>query len=415
MNQEDNEKAMLFYLIHDAPYEMYEEDFNSDINKKIVKKINELRKDKKEVNEQVLSDCLEKEIPDAMTYLFGLVDYSIGRTAETTYNLMIQATKRKKLRMLMLQGQEKLAKGDDTSEVERNIVEEIKKIDSREIHEKTFLEQLSSAIHQMEENYNHRRDYSLYTGFFSLDNMICGLHGGELTILGARPAVGKTTLALQIALNIAKRGKKVAFISLEMSDTQLIFKIISQISQVKLYDMRRGLLQEEHWKKIGEASTQIQNLPLKIISNTNSLSDIVNIVRRMKNQDNLDFLVIDYLQLIRNSGKYNSREQEVADISRTLKLLTLELNIPIMALCQLNRASLQNKGKEPTLADLRESGSIEQDADNVFLLYRLEKEGEADSYYDDICLKVAKQRAGETGEIVLRFFKQVNMFGNLEN
>ncbi len=415
MNQEDNEKAMLFYLIHDAPYEMYEEDFNSEINKKIIRKINELKRAKKEINEQILADCLEKEIPDAISYIFRLVDYSIGRTAETTYNLIIGATKRKKLRLLMIDGQDKLAKGEESSKVEQEIIEEIRKIDSREIHEKTFLEQLSGAIQQMEENYNHRRDYSLYTGFYNLDNMICGLHGGELSILGARPAVGKTTLALQIALNIAKRGKNVVFISLEMSDVQLIFKIISQISGVKLYDMRRGQLQDEHWKKIGEASTQIQNLPLKIISSTNSLPEIVNIIRRMKNQGKLDFVVIDYLQLIRNNSKYNSREQEVADISRTLKLLTLELNIPIMALCQLNRASLQNKGKEPTLADLRESGSIEQDADNVFLLYKLEKEGDVESYYDDICLKVAKQRAGETGEVILRFFKQINMFRNLEN
>lgn len=415
MNQEDNEKAMLFYLIHDAPYEMYEEDFNSEINKKIIRKINELKRAKKEINEQILANCLEKEIPDVMTYLFGLVDYSIGRTPETTYNLIIGATKRKKLRLLMIDGQDKLAKGEESSKVEQEIIEEIRKIDSREIHEKTFLEQLTGAIQQMEENYNHRKDYSLYTGFYNLDNMICGLHGGELSILGARPAVGKTTLALQIALNIAKRGKNVMFISLEMSDVQLIFKIVSQISGVKLYDMRRGLLQDEHWKKIGEASSEIQGLPLKIISNTNSLPEIVNIIRRMKNQGKLDFVVIDYLQLIRNNSKYNSREQEVADISRTLKLLTLELNIPIMALCQLNRASLQNKGKEPTLADLRESGSIEQDADNVFLLYKLEKEGDAESYYEDICLKVAKQRAGETGEVILRFFKQINMFRNLEN
>ena len=415
MNQEDNEKAMLFYLIHDAPYEMYEEDFNSEINKKIIRKINELKRAKKEINEQILANCLEKEIPDVMTYLFGLVDYSIGRTAETTYNLIIGATKRKKLRLLMIDGQDKLAKGEESSKVEQEIIEEIRKIDSREIHEKSFVEQLSGALQQMEENYNHRRDYSLYTGFYNLDNMICGLHGGELSILGARPAVGKTTLALQIALNIAKRGKNVMFISLEMSDVQLIFKIVSQISGVKLYDMRRGLLQDEHWKKIGEASSEIQGLPLKIISSTNSLPEIVNIIRRMKNQGKLDFVVIDYLQLIRNNSKYNSREQEVADISRTLKLLTLELNIPIMALCQLNRASLQNKGKEPTLADLRESGSIEQDADNVFLLYKLEKEGDAESYYEDICLKVAKQRAGETGEVILRFFKQINMFRNLEN
>lgn len=415
MNQEENEKAMLFFLIHDAPYELYEEDFESETNKKIIAKINELRAAKQEVNEQILANELEKVIPEAISYLFTLVDYSSGRSAETTYNLLIQATKKRKLRLLMIEGQQNLIHGDDANLVELKLISEMTKLDNREIHEKTFTEQLIAAINQMEENYNNRKDYSLYTGFYDLDNMICGLHGGELTILGARPAVGKTTLALQIALNIAKKGKNVAFISLEMSDTQLIFKIISQISSVKIYDMRRGTLQDEHWKKIGEASSEIQDLPLKIISNINSLTQLENTIRRLKNQGKLDFVVIDYLQLIRNNSKYNSREQEVADISRTLKLLTLELNIPIMALCQLNRASLQNKGKEPTLADLRESGSIEQDADNVFLLYRIEREGGEQMYYDDVCLKVAKQRSGETGEIMLRLFKQINMFRNLEN
>lgn len=216
--------------------------------------------------------------------------------------------------------------------------------------------------------------------------------------------VGKTTLALQIAEHIAKKGIETAIISLEMSEIQLIQKMLSKKTRVNSYKMRMRTLEEQDLEKIGLASAEITQLPIHLITNARTLQQIESIARKLKNKNNLGLLVIDYLQLIRNKGKFNNREQEVADITRTLKLLSLELDIPIIGLCQLNRNATR---QEPTLADLRESGSIEQDADNVLFLYQ-EKEDEGNIV--DITLKIAKQRAGETGKIYLKFNKTMSEF-----
>ena len=189
-----------------------------------------------------------------------------------------------------------------------------------------------------------------------------------------------------------------------MSDVQLIQKIISKRTGVNSYFMRSGNMTENDWNKIATAIGEIENLPLKIIPNAMTIQKIEQTIRRLKNKDEVDLVIIDYIQLIKNKGKFNSREQEVADISRTLKLLTLELNIPIIALCQLNRNA--NKS-EPSLADLRESGSIEQDADNVFFLYQ---EQEQTTPVVDVILKIAKQRNGEIGKIALKFNKPKSEF-----
>lgn len=168
--------------------------------------------------------------------------------------------------------------------------------------------------------------------------------------------------------------------------------------------MRSGNLVDDDWTKISKGIVELSDLPIKIITKAFNIQQIEKTIRKLKNKNELDVVVIDYIQLIKNQGSFNSREQQVADISRTLKLLTLELNIPIIALCQLNRNATK---AEPTLADLRESGSIEQDADNVFFIYQ-EKEQEISIV--DIVLKIAKQRNGEIGKVYLKFNKPKNEF-----
>lgn len=189
-----------------------------------------------------------------------------------------------------------------------------------------------------------------------------------------------------------------------MSEYQIIQKMLTSKTKVNSYKMRLGTLEEQDLEKISMAGAKIAELPIHLITNARTIQHIENIARKLKNKNNLGLLVIDYIQLIKNKGKFNNREQEVADITRTLKLLSLELDIPIIGLCQLNR----NASKaEPTLADLRESGSIEQDADNVLFLYR---ENENEENIVDITLKIAKQRAGETGKIYLKFNKANSEF-----
>lgn len=214
--------------------------------------------------------------------------------------------------------------------------------------------------------------------------------------------VGKTTLALQISEYIARKGLHIGFISLEMAETQLIQKIVSRISRVNGYKLRAGNLEDNDFIKIAEVCEDISELPFHIISQVRTIQEIEVKARQLKNKGELDLLIIDYLQLIKNSNKFGNREQEVADISRTLKLLSLELKIPIIALCQLNRNA--NK-MEPTLADLRESGAIEQDADNVIFLYQ--EEGQEEDKSPIVIAKVAKQRGGDVGRVKLRF-KKIN-------
>lgn len=216
--------------------------------------------------------------------------------------------------------------------------------------------------------------------------------------------VGKTTIALQIAEHLAKNKKSIMFVSLEMADTQLIQKMIAREGNIQGYRMRRGTLEEDDWNRIVQVAGELSKLEFNIFSNIRNIQELELEARKLKNKGKLDVLFIDYIQLLKSSGKYSNREQEVADISRKLKLLTLELDIPIIALCQLNRNAQMN---EPKLSDLRESGSLEMDADNIIFLYREDDES------DIINLKLAKQRAGEIGIVKLKFDNQKSNFINI--
>jgi replicative DNA helicase len=210
---------------------------------------------------------------------------------------------------------------------------------------------------------------------------------------------------LQIADRIASKGKKVAYISLEMSEEQMIQKILAKRTRINSRKIRNGDLTEEEVEKIARSCDEISQMPITILTKTSTIQEIEIEARRMKNRNIIDLLIIDYLQLVRNIGNFKSREQEVADISRTLKLLSLDINIPIIALCQLNRNASRS---EPTLADIRESGAIEQDADNVIFLYQQEAEDNI------ITVDLQKQRAGNTGSFKLIFNKTTSEFRNIE-
>lgn len=223
--------------------------------------------------------------------------------------------------------------------------------------------------------------------------------------MGQDHGVGKTTFSLQIADKIASKSKNVAYVSLEMSEEQIIQKILAKRARVNSRKIRNGDLQSDEINRIAIACGEIGELPLSILTKANTIQQIEIEARRMKNRNKLDLLIIDYLQLLRNAGNFKSREQEVADISRTLKLLSLELEIPIIALCQLNRNASRS---EPTLADIRESGSIEQDADNVIFLYQEDEENNI------VTVDLQKQRAGNTGKTILKFNKVNSEFVNIE-
>lgn len=399
------EKAMLYYIIFEnEDYLLDETNFEADRNKRIIKAINELKAEKKEVTILTIQSKIKANSHQVIEYLANLGEYVFGTDAETVYKQIMQLSKKRKIANLLVESVKEINEAEDIDIFSEQIVKQINSITSKAEGEKTFVQQVADTLGKIEKETLEEKDYSLYTGITDLDNMTCGLHKQELTIIGARPGVGKTTFALQIAEHIAKKGVTTAVISLEMSEVQIIQKMLAKKSKVNSYKMRLGILERNDLEIIGKAGAEITTLPFHLITTARTLQQIESIARKLKNKNDLGLLVIDYIQLVKNKGKFNNREQEVADITRTLKLLSLELNIPILGLCQLNRNA--NK-QEPSLADLRESGAIEQDADNVIFLYQ---ENESQENVVDITAKLAKQRAGEIGKIHLKFNKAMSEF-----
>ena len=252
------------------------------------------------------------------------------------------------------------------------------------------------------------------SGFINFDEKTSGFNPSDLVILAARPSMGKTAFALNLALNAAMKSEKsVLIFSLEMSSSQLLQRLLAVQSQIGLQKIRNGFLEDDEWGRIGIASGQLASASINIadVPNVNVL-EIRAMARRLKAMGKLDMIVIDYLQLIKGTGRGDNRQQEISDISRSLKGIARELNIPIIALSQLSRAPEQRADRRPMLSDLRESGAIEQDADMVVFLYR-------DDYYNEESEEkgiteviIGKQRNGPVGTVKLRFFHEITKFAD---
>ncbi|WP_338864921.1 replicative DNA helicase [Myxococcus stipitatus] len=259
----------------------------------------------------------------------------------------------------------------------------------------------------------------LSTGYIDLDNQLTGLHAGELIILAARPGVGKTSFAMNMAVNAAlKENKAVGIFSLEMPADQLLMRLLASTARVDMKKLRGGRLSPHDEEKFQEMAGALYNAPI-YIDDSGGLSpfDLRAKARRVKQKDpRLSLIIIDYLQLMHQKGKVESRQLEVAEISRALKQLAKELEVPIIALSQLSRKVEERKGGKPMLSDLRESGSIEQDADVVMFIHREEVEegGEAPqtaaTTVIPVELIIAKQRNGPIGEIPLVFLAEYTRF-----
>lgn len=257
----------------------------------------------------------------------------------------------------------------------------------------------------------------LSTGFSAVDGKINGLNKSDLLLLAARPGMGKTSMALNVALSAAKEsGKTVAIFSLEMSREQLVSRLIAAEGLVENQRLATGNLKESDWVKIAEAASALSRTDIRI--DDNPLLTVADMNAKCRRLDNLGLVVIDYLQLMTSAGgkgySGENRQQAVSDISRMLKIMAKELQVPVLCLSQLSRANEKREDKRPMLSDLRESGAIEQDADIVMFLYR-------DDYYNADSEKrniaeciVAKNRHGETGKVELRWMPDYTAFGTLE-
>lgn len=312
---------------------------------------------------------------------------------------------------------------DPTQEVEGIMDEAEKKIFNimQKRNQKGYTpikEVLVDTFEQLEKLYNQKQHITgVPTGFTDLDYKTAGLHESDLVLIAARPAMGKSAFVLNVATNAAVRAKvPVAIFSLEMSKEQMVNRILCSEAMVDSNKVRTGKIDDEEWGKLADASGILSESKIFIDDTPGiSIMEIRAKCRKLKLEQNIGLVVIDYLQLIQGSGKRGaSREQEISEISRSLKILAKEINVPVIALSQLSRAVEQRPDHRPMLSDLRESGAIEQDADIVMFLYR-------DDYYNPESEKkniaeviIAKHRAGSTGTVELLWLGNYTKFANIE-
>ena len=362
------------------------------------------------------------------TYLFDLVENCPSVSNAESYAKIIKDKYR--LRRLIQAAREMI--DDATSDADEPSVlidaAEQKLFDIRDGSEKGGLERLSSVILQTFDrldSLNREADDSIKpvsTGIGDLDRVITGLNRSDLIILAARPGMGKTSFALNIARNVAVTGKKtVAFFSLEMSREQLASRLLSSEAMVGGTKLRTGRLNDDEWNRLIPASDVLKNAEI-FIDDTPGMT-ITEMKSKLRRLRSVDLVVVDYLQLMSSTRRIDSRVNEISEITRNLKILAKELNVPVITLSQLSRASEQRPDHRPQLSDLRDSGSIEQDADIVLFLYR-------EGYYDkdsgddaaapqaDVnsgeCI-VAKNRHGEMSTVKLHWQGEFMRFTNVEN
>jgi len=278
---------------------------------------------------------------------------------------------------------------------------------------------LTESIDAIEKLF-HKEDrfLGIPTGFMDFDHMTSGLQPGNFIIIAARPSMGKTTLVLNMAQNIAiEQERPVAIFSLEMPAQDIVMRMLSAESQIDFSRLRTGNFSEDYWRPLTEGASRLAEAPILINDNRGlTVQSLRAEGRRLKGEHaDLALIIVDYLQLLRGTGRYSVREQEISEISRALKVLAWELNVPIIACSQLSREVERRPDKQPQLSDLRESGAIEQDADLVAFLYR-------EDYYQDeeqtdeqveANLMIKKQRNGPTGTVVLYFTKKQMRFDNI--
>ena len=356
-----------------------------------------------------------------LEYLAGLPD-KVPTTANVQKYINIVEEK-SKLRDLIKTANDIIELGYDPTEDVDDIMENVEKKVFNLTQGKNqkgysaIKDVLVDSFTQLEELYNRKQHITgVPSGFADLDYRTAGFHGSELILVAARPAMGKSAFALNIATNAAVRADvPVAIFNLEMSKEQLVNRILCSEAMVDSNKVRTGKLEEEDWSKLAEAIGPLSASNIYIDDTPGiSITEIRAKCRKLQVEKNIGMVIIDYLQLIQGTNKRGgSREQEISEISRSLKIMAKELNVPVIALSQLSRAVEQRPDHKPMLSDLRESGAIEQDADIVMFLYR-------DDYYNPDSEKkniaeviIAKHRGGSTGSVDLRWFGSYTKFTNL--
>ena len=431
-HDEDAEQAILGSMLTDndavmAAVEVLKEDaFYREDNKIIYQAILNLYSKSEPIDIITLKDELESmgkfEQVGGFEYLASLPD-KVPTTANVQKYIKIVEEK-SVLRNLIKTANEIIELGYNPTEDVEDIMDGAEKkifdiMQSKNTKSYTPIKDvLVESFTNLEKLYNQKQHVTgVPTQFYDLDDKTAGLHGSELILVAARPAMGKTAFALNIATNAALRANvPVAIFSLEMSKDQLVNRMLCSEAMVDSNKVRTGKLDEEDWTKLAEAIGPLSEAGVYIDDTPGiSVMEIRTKCRKLKMEKNIGLVVIDYLQLISGSNKRNgSREQEISEISRSLKVLAKELNVPVIALSQLSRAVEQRDDHRPMLSDLRESGAIEQDADIVMFLYRDDYYNKESAEKDIAEVIIAKQRGGSTGTVKLYWMGNYTKFVNIE-
>ena len=428
----DAEQAVLGSMLTDkdavaeAIETLKEEDFYREDNKTIYEAVLNLYSTSEPVDIITLKDELESmgkfEQVGGFEYLANLPD-KVPTTANVQKYIKIVEEK-SLLRNLIKTANEIIDLGYSSTEDVEDIMDKAERKIFDIMQRKSqkgytpIKDVLVESFTKLEELYNRKQHITgVPTGFVELDYKTAGLHGSELILVAARPAMGKTAFALNIAANAALRGNvPVAIFSLEMSKDQLVNRILCGEAMVDSNKVRTGKLEEDDWVKLAGAIGPLSESEIYIDDTPGiSIMEIRTKCRKLKMEKNIGLVVIDYLQLVQGSNKRSgSREQEISEISRSLKILAKEINVPVIALSQLSRAVEQRPDHRPMLSDLRESGAIEQDADIVMFLYRDDYYNKESEKKDIAEVIIAKQRGGSTGTVELLWMGNYTKFVNLE-
>ena len=407
------------YALEKIMENITEDMFFSDANKKIFRAFMELYKTNTPIDITTVKNELDKQknlnAIGGIDYLSEIID-SVATSANLDYYMEIVKDKATRRRLIdtatniitdAYDEEEGLTKILDTSE--QKLLNVVRTRQTSEF--KTISEALREAHENLElMSKNHSAVTGLSTGFKDLDKATAGLHEGELIILAARPGMGKTAFALNLATNAAMTtDKAVAIFNLEMSSEQLVNRMISSVGQIEGDKLKTGMLNENDWKRYTEAMSELADTNIYIEDDASvTAPEIKAKCRRLASSPKgLGLVVIDYLQLVTTGGRVESRQVEVSEISRAFKTMAMELKVPVIALAQLSRNAERRESNQPRLADLRESGSIEQDADLVLSLNRQDyfetKSAENKSNIVPVDVIIAKHRRGGTGLVQILF------------
>lgn len=408
-------------LINNLMEKIKSEDFQDLRNALVFNAIIQLNMDHDSIDFNMVNNQLELmgKLSDigGETYVMELTDPTYFRA---NYDSYLEIVKEKSMRRKLLKfGDDVLNKVSTSQEKSEELIANFSTqlFNLSEYDNKEGLVRLSDTIEEafnyMTEMASNQSDITgITTGFRDIDRQLSGFQNSDFLLLAARPSVGKTALGINMGLNAALVGKKVAVFSLEMSRRQIFQRILSIITRVELQDIISGNIKKEDWPLLYKSISKFQELDMYIDDTASiSITELRAKSKRMKIEKGLDLIVIDYLQLMTaDMGRNDNRQQEISNISRGLKALAKELNIPVLALSQLSRKSEERSNKRPMLSDLRESGAIEQDADVVMMLYREDYYDEDSEEQNIIEVITAKHRNGPTGTNKLYFKKENTSF-----